>query len=64
LLNFIGYIYVVVALISICRENSVKITISMHMCKNEMKIICTYVGEVVSIFLFWRHSLYPFIEFI
>jgi hypothetical protein len=27
-----------------CRGNSVKIVISMHMCGNQMKIICTYVG--------------------
>jgi hypothetical protein len=40
-----------------CRGNSVKFTISMHMCKNQVKIMCTYVGGVLSIFLFWRHSL-------
>jgi hypothetical protein len=33
----------VVALISIL-GNFVKITIFMHMCENQMKIICTHVG--------------------
>jgi hypothetical protein len=29
-----------------------------------MKIICTYAGGVLSIFLFWTHSLYLFIDFL
>jgi hypothetical protein len=28
-----------------CRETPPKFIMSMHMCKNQMKIICTYVGE-------------------
>jgi glycopeptide antibiotics resistance protein len=64
LLKFIGYICVVVALTLFCSGNSVKITISMHICRNQVKIICTCVGGVLSISLFWRHSLYSFIEFL
>jgi hypothetical protein len=45
LLKFIGYICVVVALTLFCSGNSVKITISMHICRNQVKIICTCVGE-------------------
>jgi hypothetical protein len=66
MLKFIGYIYiyVVAALTSIFVGETPSKLLYLCICVEiKLKIICTYVGGVLSISLFWRHSLYPFIEF-